>query len=62
MIYKLTIANVHRYFKAETHFCSCWFCPHNLHLLLFLPTTLCRWYEPIMHLRESEHMLPIMIG
>ncbi len=26
----LAIANVHCYFKAETHFCSCWFCPHGV--------------------------------
>jgi hypothetical protein len=26
---QLAIANVHCYFKAETHFSSCWFCPHN---------------------------------
>jgi len=26
---ELTIANVHRYFKAETHFSSFWFGPHG---------------------------------
>ena len=27
---ELTIANVHRYFKAETHFSSFWFGPHDV--------------------------------
>ena len=27
--FKLFVANVHCYFKAKTHFCSCWCCPHN---------------------------------
>ena len=36
--YRLTIANVHRYFETKTHFSDFWFGPHDVVLLMTLLT------------------------